>query len=211
MRRMIDPKEALPSTITFDKDGNRTVSKNLTVNENFSVNSFKNSQNIDGSPDNRYSHFNEEVYVPYSDVNTSSYAWHWITRKLDQDITGYSGFIEMHNWYELYNGSKKHNGYITCDFYIEWKSSKAYSGVSSIELPVGFNGWLLQPYKGWKGWAYSLDYFGGIVKMTTGGKEYPVSISVKDHTLEFTATGESITIPANTPIRFEGRFFQRRA
>ena len=97
MRRMLDPKEVLPSTITFDKDGNRTVGKNLTVNENFSVNSFKNSQNIDGSPDNRYSQFNEEVYVPYSDVNTSSYAWHWITRKLNQNISNYGGFIEMHN------------------------------------------------------------------------------------------------------------------
>ena len=34
MRRMLDPKEAggsLPSTITFDQDGNRTLSKNLTV------------------------------------------------------------------------------------------------------------------------------------------------------------------------------------
>ena len=151
MRRMLNPKEVLPSTIEFDKDGNRTVGKNLTVNENFSVNSFKNSTNIDGNPDNRYSQFNEEVYVPYSDVDTSSYPWHWITRKLDQSISSYSGFIEMHNWYELYNGSKKHNGYITCDFYIEWKSSSAYNGVSSVELPVGFNGWLLQPYKSWKG------------------------------------------------------------
>ena len=210
MRRMLDPKEVLPPTVEFDKDGNRTVGKSLTVNENFSVNSFKNSTNIDGSPDNRYSQFNRSVYVPDSDVNTSSYAWHWIRRKIDESISSYSGFVEMHNWYELYNGSKRHNGYITCDFYIEWKSSSAYNGVSSVELPVGFNGWLLQPYKSWKGFTYSLDYNGGIVKMITGGKEYPVSISVKDHTLHFTATGESITIPANTKIRFEGRFFQRR-
>lgn len=119
MRRMLDPKEVLPSTIEFDKDGNRTVSKNLTVNENLSVNSFKNYQNIDGSPDNRYSQFNRSVYVPDSDYHTDSNAWHWITRKLDQSIYSYSGFIEMHNWYELYNGSKKHQGYITCDFYIE--------------------------------------------------------------------------------------------
>ena len=151
MRRMLNPKEVLPSTIEFDKDGNRTVGKNLTVNENFSVNSFKNYQNIDGSLDNRYSQFNEPVYVPDSDYNTSSYAWHWITRKLDQNITRYAGFIEMHNWYELYTGSKQHNGYITCDFYIEWESSSAYNGVSSVELPVGFNGWLLEPYKSWKG------------------------------------------------------------
>ena len=147
MRRMLNPKEVLPSTIEFDKDGNRAVGKDLTVNGNLTVNSFKNSQNIDGSLDNRYSQFNETVYVPHSDVNTSSYAWHWITRKLNQDISTYSGFIEMHNWYELYNGSKRHNGYITCDFFIEWKSSTAYSGVSSVKLPVGFNGWLLQPYK----------------------------------------------------------------
>lgn len=97
MRRMLEPNELLPSTIKFDKDGNRTVGKNLTVNENFSVNSFKNSQNIDGSLDNRYSQFNESVYVPGSDVGTSSYAWHWITRKLNQNIGSYSGFIEMHN------------------------------------------------------------------------------------------------------------------
>ena len=31
MRRMLDPKEVLPSTITFDEDGNRTTEKNLTV------------------------------------------------------------------------------------------------------------------------------------------------------------------------------------
>ena len=34
MRRMLDPKEAggsLPSTIKFDAEGNRTVSKNLTI------------------------------------------------------------------------------------------------------------------------------------------------------------------------------------
>lgn len=114
---------------------------------NISVNSFKNSQNIDGSLDNRYSQLNEPIYVPYSDIGTDSNAWHWITRKLNQDISQSDGFIEMHNWYELYNGSKKHNGYITCDFFIEWKSSTAYSGVSSVELPVGFDGWLLQPYK----------------------------------------------------------------
>ena len=34
MRRMLDPKEAggsLPSTITFDEEGNRTIGKNLTI------------------------------------------------------------------------------------------------------------------------------------------------------------------------------------
>ena len=74
MRRMLDSKEVLPSTIKFDENGNRTASKDLTVNGNLTVNSFKNSQNIDGNLDNRYSQFNESVYVPGSDVNTSSYA-----------------------------------------------------------------------------------------------------------------------------------------
>ena len=34
MRRMLDPTKVggIPSTIEFDKDGNRTVDKNLTVN-----------------------------------------------------------------------------------------------------------------------------------------------------------------------------------
>ena len=31
MRRMLDKNEVLPSTITFDEDGNRTAEKNLTV------------------------------------------------------------------------------------------------------------------------------------------------------------------------------------
>ena len=31
MRRMLDKKEVLPSTITFDEDGNRTVGKDLKV------------------------------------------------------------------------------------------------------------------------------------------------------------------------------------
>ena len=87
----------LPSTVEFDSEGNRKLSKNLEVDGDITFNSFKNSQNIDGSLDNRYSQLNEPVYVPNSDVNTSSYAWHWITRQLNQNISSYGGFIEMHN------------------------------------------------------------------------------------------------------------------
>ena len=51
MRRMLDPKEAggsLPSTITFDKDGNRKVSKDLGVDGTLKLKSLVNNTNKDG-------------------------------------------------------------------------------------------------------------------------------------------------------------------
>ena len=53
MRRMLDPKEAggsLPSTITFDEAGNRTVGKNLTVNGNIENSKLATDKNQDGLP-----------------------------------------------------------------------------------------------------------------------------------------------------------------
>ena len=51
MRRMLDPKEAggsLPSTITFDKEGNRTVGKNLGVDGKLTLKSLVSASNPDG-------------------------------------------------------------------------------------------------------------------------------------------------------------------
>ena len=51
MRRMLDPKEAggsLPSTITFDKEGNRTVGKNLGVDGKLTLKSLVSDKNPDG-------------------------------------------------------------------------------------------------------------------------------------------------------------------
>ena len=51
MRRMLDPKEAggsLPSSITFDKDENRTVSKDLGVDGKLKLKSLVSSTNPDG-------------------------------------------------------------------------------------------------------------------------------------------------------------------
>ena len=51
MRRMLDPKEAggsLPSTITFDKDGNRKVGKNLGVDGKLTLKSLVSESNPDG-------------------------------------------------------------------------------------------------------------------------------------------------------------------
>ena len=50
MRRMLDPKEAggLPSTIEFDKDGNRKVSKDLGVDGKLTLKSLISSTNPDG-------------------------------------------------------------------------------------------------------------------------------------------------------------------
>ena len=51
MRRMLDPKEAgggLPSTIEFDKDGNRTVSKDLGIDGKLKLNSLISASNPDG-------------------------------------------------------------------------------------------------------------------------------------------------------------------
>ena len=51
MRRMLDPKEAggsLPSTITFDQEGNRTVGKNLEVDGKLKLKSLVSASNPDG-------------------------------------------------------------------------------------------------------------------------------------------------------------------
>ena len=49
MRRMLDPKEAgLPSTITFDAEGNRTVEKDLKVDGKLKLKSLVSSSNPDG-------------------------------------------------------------------------------------------------------------------------------------------------------------------
>ena len=51
MRRMLDPKEAggsLPSTITFDSEGNRTVGKNLGVDGKLTLKSLVSATNPDG-------------------------------------------------------------------------------------------------------------------------------------------------------------------
>ena len=51
MRRMLDPKEAggsLPSTVKFDAEGNRTVSKNLGVDGKLKLKSLVSASNPDG-------------------------------------------------------------------------------------------------------------------------------------------------------------------
>ena len=50
MRRMLDPKEVggIPSTIEFDKDGNRKVSKDLGVGGKLKLNSLVSASNPDG-------------------------------------------------------------------------------------------------------------------------------------------------------------------
>ena len=49
MRRMLDPKETgLPSTITFDEEGNRTVGKDLGVDGKLKLKSLVSASNPDG-------------------------------------------------------------------------------------------------------------------------------------------------------------------
>ena len=51
MRRMLDPKEAggsLPSTITFDAEGNRTASKDVKVDGKLKLKSLVSASNPDG-------------------------------------------------------------------------------------------------------------------------------------------------------------------
>ena len=51
MRRMLDPKEAggsLPSTIQFDKEGNRTASKDVKVDGKLKLKSLVSASNPDG-------------------------------------------------------------------------------------------------------------------------------------------------------------------
>ena len=51
MRRMLDPKEvggSLPSTITFDQEGNRTASKDVQVDGKLKLKSLVSASNPDG-------------------------------------------------------------------------------------------------------------------------------------------------------------------
>ena len=48
MRRMLDPKEALPSTIQFDAEGNRTASKDVKVDGKLKLKSLISASNPDG-------------------------------------------------------------------------------------------------------------------------------------------------------------------
>ena len=48
MRRMLDKNEVLPSTITFDEDGNRTANKNLTVDGDIYSSALKTSDDNTG-------------------------------------------------------------------------------------------------------------------------------------------------------------------
>ena len=48
MRRMLDPKEALPSTIEFDAEGNRTASKDVKVDGKLKLKSLGSASNPDG-------------------------------------------------------------------------------------------------------------------------------------------------------------------
>ena len=49
MRRMLDPKEAgMPSTVEFDKEGNRTIGKNLGVDGKLTLKSLVSESNPDG-------------------------------------------------------------------------------------------------------------------------------------------------------------------
>ena len=73
MRRMLDPKEVggLPSTIEFDKDGNRKVSKDLGVDGKLKLKSLVSASNPDGDitkelggggGGNKYIHSVEIIY-----------------------------------------------------------------------------------------------------------------------------------------------------
>ena len=48
MRRMLDPKEALPSTIEFDAEGNRTASNDVKVDGTLKLKSLVSTSNPDG-------------------------------------------------------------------------------------------------------------------------------------------------------------------
>ena len=76
MRRMLDPKEAggsLPSTIEFDKEGNRTAKKNLKIDGKLQFSSLVS----DPRPTGEYPIIDQNVvlgsYYKYSTSNTLLY------------------------------------------------------------------------------------------------------------------------------------------
>ena len=96
MRRMLDPKEVgggLPSTITFDQEGNRTSSKDVKVDGKLKLKSLVSASNPDGditkelggggSTATLYSHF-----IEIQDKNASKgiFAFNFITSR-DTPIT----------------------------------------------------------------------------------------------------------------------------
>ena len=77
MRRMLDPKEAggasLPSTITFDQEGNRTVGKELRVDGKLKSKQIDNDSNP-GGPLFKKGFINDYGFSSYADTTTLSYA-----------------------------------------------------------------------------------------------------------------------------------------
>ena len=76
MRRMLDPKEAggsLPSTITFDQEGNRTAGKDLGVDGKLKSKQIDNDSNPGGNLFKKG--FNNEYgFSSYAGTTTLSYA-----------------------------------------------------------------------------------------------------------------------------------------
>lgn len=91
MRRMLDPKEVgggLPSTITFDKEGNRKVGKGLGVDGKLTLKSLVSESNPDGDitkelggggGTQRYNHviqiYNSTTYIIFNITTTRSTAF----------------------------------------------------------------------------------------------------------------------------------------
>ena len=128
MRRMLDPKEAggsLPSTITFDQEGNRTVGKDLGVDGKLKLKSLVSASNPDGDITNKlnsiglYQHFlqfdfsNGTIWVNYYNNSSDAITLGTMNIFFKNKFLSCSGFIKKNDEYlEIYYLSKTVNGFI---------------------------------------------------------------------------------------------------
>ena len=86
MRRMLDPKEAggsLPSTITFDQEGNRKVGKDLGVDGKLKLKSLVSATNPDGDITKELGGggggsiqlYHHHIYLYYEDIADRGYVY----------------------------------------------------------------------------------------------------------------------------------------
>ena len=117
MRRMLDPKEAggsLPSTITFDEEGNRKVGKNLKVDGDISSSKLQTSEDRTGTLPVIYGWSNPSIKAIGACYHDSGK----ITSPAFIDYFDPNWDIKLNGCYS--NGNNKNNGFsiqIACAFH----------------------------------------------------------------------------------------------
>ena len=136
MRRMLDPTKVggIPSTIEFDKDGNRKVDKNLGVGGKLTLKSLVSASNPDGDitkelggkQRHRYSVYIGDIYyVAYTE------------KDYNFNIGGYAylyDFLSNKEYYEL----RKYKNYPACGCYAKGTDKRVVSSILLSDLTTWY-------------------------------------------------------------------------